>query len=155
MVLAPAVIELQKCCLQVRERDFPIFLHKMKAFKLWIHTFFFSAAGHLRPSIRPAAQRRYSLYITVLWKKRHWAKTTHSENMWSNSMLRSFCWYYTHDGNFQIKPLITWKSNVHVFGINIKAQSGFSHRNSSIPLLTRGPTTKDPWLIRLPPASAG
>ena len=45
--------------------------------------------------------------------------------------------------------------NFHIFGINIKAQSEFSHMNSLIPFLIHGPYHKGPLLIRLPPASAG
>ena len=45
--------------------------------------------------------------------------------------------------------------NFQIFGINIKAQSEFSHMNSLIPFLIHGPYHKGPLLIRLPPASAG
>ena len=45
--------------------------------------------------------------------------------------------------------------NFHIFGINIKAQSEFSHMNWLIPFLIHGPYHKGPLLIRLPPASAG
>ena len=45
--------------------------------------------------------------------------------------------------------------NFHIFGINIKAQSEFSHMNSLIPFLIHGPYHKGPLLIRLPPTSAG
>ena len=45
--------------------------------------------------------------------------------------------------------------NFLIFGINIKAQSEFSHMNSLIPFLIHGPYHKGPLLIRLPPASAG
>ena len=41
-----------------------------------------------------------------------------------------------------------------IVGINIKAQSEFSHMNSLIPFLIHGPYHKGPLLIPVPPASA-
>ena len=61
----------------------------------------------------------------------------------------------THDGHFRNNHSQHENHNFQIFGINIKAQSEFSHMNSLIPFLIHGPYHKGPLLIRLQPASAG